>query len=393
MKKKILFVNGHLNVGGVEKSLIDILKNLDYEKYAVDLILFEDLGDYFCELPKEVNVKFINLNSTYGSTIECLKKSLRKKDYFTFFMKIILILSNKIDQDFLSVAKFLLDVNKKYDCAIAFRVGFCAEFVSYCVNAKEKYVWWHHGECKYTKKTKERINKTFKNFNKVVSVSDGCKTMIENYFDNLKDKIVVIPNMIDINQIQNKAKLFDPYSNDNSTYKIVSVGRLSSEKNMKNIVYISKELIKNNFTDFTWYIVGDGAEYDTIKQLILENNLEECIKMVGSQNNPYPYIYYSSLMVHPSYVESQCLTVLEAFTLSIPCIVSESIGPKEFVKNGINAVLTSHDPKDIANQIINLLNNEEMINVIKNKCLKTVEGKYSNKYIIKKIDQLLDGGK
>ena len=38
MKKKILFVNGHLNVGGVEKSLIDILKNFNYEEYEVDLI-------------------------------------------------------------------------------------------------------------------------------------------------------------------------------------------------------------------------------------------------------------------------------------------------------------------------------------------------------------------
>ena len=37
-KTDILFVNGHLNVGGVERSLIDTLKHLDYDKFNVDLL-------------------------------------------------------------------------------------------------------------------------------------------------------------------------------------------------------------------------------------------------------------------------------------------------------------------------------------------------------------------
>ena len=44
MKKKILFINGHLIVGGVERSLVDVLRHLDYDKYDVDLLLLEDMG-------------------------------------------------------------------------------------------------------------------------------------------------------------------------------------------------------------------------------------------------------------------------------------------------------------------------------------------------------------
>ena len=51
--KHILFINGHLNAGGVERSLADILKHMDYTKYAVDLLLLEDVGDYASELPPE----------------------------------------------------------------------------------------------------------------------------------------------------------------------------------------------------------------------------------------------------------------------------------------------------------------------------------------------------
>ena len=43
--KKLLFINGHLNTGGVEKSLLDILQHIDYSQYHVDLLLLEGRGD------------------------------------------------------------------------------------------------------------------------------------------------------------------------------------------------------------------------------------------------------------------------------------------------------------------------------------------------------------
>ena len=67
IKKRLLFVNGHLNVGGVERSLVDLLKYIDYDKYEVDLVLFEELGDYIDEIPANVNVIFYDLTKTYGS--------------------------------------------------------------------------------------------------------------------------------------------------------------------------------------------------------------------------------------------------------------------------------------------------------------------------------------
>ena len=67
--KHILFINGHLNAGGVERSLADILKHMDYTKYAVDLLLLEDVGDYASELPPEVHVLFRDIHNTYGSFV------------------------------------------------------------------------------------------------------------------------------------------------------------------------------------------------------------------------------------------------------------------------------------------------------------------------------------
>lgn len=67
MKKNILFINGHMNVGGVEKSLLDVLKHIDYEKYNVDLLLLEEIGDYGKEIPSEVKIILKSLQDTYGN--------------------------------------------------------------------------------------------------------------------------------------------------------------------------------------------------------------------------------------------------------------------------------------------------------------------------------------
>ena len=70
--KHLLFINGHLNTGGVERSLADILRHMDYTKYTADVLLLEERGDYLEELPPGVSVLFRDIHDTYGSFISPL---------------------------------------------------------------------------------------------------------------------------------------------------------------------------------------------------------------------------------------------------------------------------------------------------------------------------------
>ena len=54
--QNVLFINGHLNTGGVERSLVDILRHMDDTKYTVDILLLEEKGDYLEELPPGVSI-------------------------------------------------------------------------------------------------------------------------------------------------------------------------------------------------------------------------------------------------------------------------------------------------------------------------------------------------
>ena len=56
MKKKLLFTAYSLDIGGIETSLINLLKRLDYDKYEVTLILEKKEGLFLKEVPSEVKV-------------------------------------------------------------------------------------------------------------------------------------------------------------------------------------------------------------------------------------------------------------------------------------------------------------------------------------------------
>lgn len=235
------------------------------------------------------------------------------------------------------------------------------------------------------------MNQTFRMFDKVVSVSDGCKLMIEEYFEGLNGKVIVIPNMIDIKSIKDKSELFNPYENDKDKIKLVTVGRLSKEKHIDNVVHISKELMKNTKPNFIWYIVGDGQEYQNINDLINEFGLENRIKLLGSKENPYPYILYSDILVHTSLVESQCITVLEGLTLNKPCVVTKSIGPSEFIVNKENGILTSDQPNEMADAILKLVNDNDFRKSIIEKSGNVIEERYIPEIVLEKIYRLIEG--
>ena len=56
MKKKVLIVSDSLNMGGLEKCLINVCDNFDYSKYDVDLYLFNEGRTLLDKLNKNVNL-------------------------------------------------------------------------------------------------------------------------------------------------------------------------------------------------------------------------------------------------------------------------------------------------------------------------------------------------
>ena len=386
---KLLFVNGHLKIGGVEKSLVDLLKSIDYTKHQVDLLLFEGYGDYLSQVPAEVNIILCDMNSTYGSVIKCICQAIRKGDYKSVFMKIVLTLSSKISVKWTTLFKLLKITPNKYDCAIAYRMGMSIDYVAHVVDAKRKFAWWHHGEFDYDNQTIKRWCDNLNKIDKLVCVSEATKKMVTPYFQNVINDIEVVSNMVFVDEVRRKGAEYNPYNNDMRDTILVSVGRMSPEKRMINTVLAMDSLKQKGYTNLKWYLVGDGEEREKIEREIQDRTLQDKIVCVGKQSNPYPYIKNADIFVHPSFVESQGITVLEAFALEIPCVITRTIGTEEFVINGKNALLAEQSVDDLVNKIIYMLEGKREDLFDRQIQKETIEA-FSSERIIKKVMTILE---
>lgn len=329
MKKRILFINGHLNAGGVERSLVDVLRHFDYDHFDVDLMLLEDGGDYLKEVPAEVNTHTYHLNDASGPFLQSLWRLLRDGKWQLFLFRIISTLCAIGGYRWLFLARPIFpEANRTYDAVIAYRPERPTYFAAYLLKGKKKISWWHHGALNLTEEQVREHYTTYEKMDSIIAVSNCSSNILKSAFPNIIDRISVIPNMVCTDEIQEKAKELNPTMREKGV-NIISVGRFSPEKNMAMCIEIASILKQYKF-DFHWYLVGDGEQEQYIKNRIRDKQLMKDITLTGRLPNPYPYIRQADLFFHPSPVESQGLTILEAIALGKPVISVISTGAQEF---------------------------------------------------------------
>lgn len=381
IKRKILFINGHLNTGGVERALVDILKHIDTELYSVDLLLLEDTGDYAGELPPYVQVLFKDLHHTYGGLLSSIWKCFMAHDWMCLQLRALFFLRRFIGNKALRPAASILLRNHHYDCVVGFRPGICSDLAAFSVQADKKIIWWHHGVFNADRKAYTGV---CAEVDSVVAVSQSCCELLKFEIPGIEHKLVCIPNMLDLRSIWGKA-LTSPYKK--GIFQIVSVGRLAPEKHFENVIPAAKAILAAD-VDFEWHIVGDGAERQQLEKEIAKNHLKSHVILEGNQPNPYPYIKNADLFVHPSYVESQGIVILEAMALGVPCVVTKSLGPCEFIEDGVNGLLTEQSPESLTEKVLEILRDRALYQRIKENT--HCPEQFVPETVMKKIETLLE---
>ena len=165
--------------------------------------------------------------------------------------------------------------------------------------------------------------------------------------NNLKikeNKIVVIPNAIDINEID-KVKPSKEHSD------IIFAGRLMSHKNVDKLIKAMQYL-----KDKKLIIVGDGEEMENLKQLTQYLKLTKNIIFKGfvkESKEVISLIKSSRVFVLPSEREGFGITVIEANACGIPAITvnHRDNASKDLIQNNKNGYVCKLDEKDIAKAI------------------------------------------
>jgi glycosyltransferase involved in cell wall biosynthesis len=371
MKKKILISSYDMEVGGVERSLISLLENLDYDKYDIDLMLFRHQGDFMNLLPPTPNLlpeipEYTTFRKSIGETIK--EKHLKigisrilSKFNAALYQKVKRVNEPGYYQMQLMwkyALPFLPKLNKEYDIAISYL--WPHYFVVDKVVAKKKIAWIHTDYS--TVDTNIRLDlKMWNRFDHLIAVSDACKSSFVKKYSKLESKVKVIENITSqefIRKMSNEISE-NPMAEDNR-FKILTVARLSHAKGIDNAVEALKKLREKGIQDIAWYIIGYGGDESAIKQLIIDNNLESSFILLGKKTNPYPFIKECDLYVQPSRYEGKAVTVTEAKILGKPILITNYPTANSQIINGIDGYICEIGVEGLANGIEKLYNNQEL---------------------------------
>ncbi len=302
--KKIAIFQKDLRVGGIQKSLVNLLGELDTEKLSVDVYLFDT--EHAFELPQHENISYIY-----------------RKPY-PFFYKFIYF-------DILRRIAPVPAENVEYDLAIDFNSysGECA-VGALSVKAKKRVMWVHNDvDIKLKQEPKYAVLWHFfrgklRYYDEFCAVSPGIIDGFKKR-SGLKDaKFRVIQNRISAEDIFTKAEEKVDFAVDEKQYNLCTLGRLCHMKGFDIMLQYMQEIHRRR-SDIHLYMIGDGPDRGKLQELIEKYGLQSCVSMLGSKANPFPYLARMDGFAFTSRYEGQGMVVLEAKALGLQLFVERHL--------------------------------------------------------------------
>lgn len=337
-KGKVLFVVHSMGTGGVESLLVNIANGLVSRGYMVDVVVTSKNLLTVNQLKPEICV---------SSREEKRFPMLQKIPYIRHYYEPGMWSQRKTPP---KLYEYFVGNKKIYDVEIAFFFGKPLKIVYGSSNPNAKKILWiqmdytHCTGCYMGFKNKHDALKAYDFFDEVICVSEGVKQSFEQVIGRT-DHVSIIPNLNNEEKIKCLAQ--QPIHIQHSVFTFVAVGRLAEEKGFIRLLEATKRLNDEGFSFEIW-IVGDGIEKETLQNYISVNHMSN-VKMLGSQENPYPYIKEADMLVSTSFHEAYGLSIAEAFILEKPVLSTDCVGPRELLDNGKFGILVNNDTEGIYN--------------------------------------------
>lgn len=307
-KTKILFLINTLGGGGAERVLVNLVNNLDYRKYDITVETMFSGG---------VNRKLLDPRIRY-----ICKNALSIKGISHIFK---FLPSRFLYKRFIG--------REHYDILVGYMHNAPIKVISGCKDKSTKLIGWCHCgtvnkntycTCWFTKKIAE---KSYDKCDALVGVSETVTNGVNEFF-NLAAPCVTVYNTNDANMIRQMSK--EQVDLGNSSTRICAVGRFSYEKGNDRLINAASQLLKEGYV-FDLLLVGEGKEKESLQGLVKTNHLENNIRFLGFQSNPYPIMHSSDLFVCPSREEGLSTVTIEAIILGKPVVSTDVSGAKEIL--------------------------------------------------------------
>lgn len=398
--KKILIASFDLEIGGVERSLINMLNNLDYGRYGVDLMLYSHTGEFFKFLSPMPNL--LPENRGYRTIRRGIGEIFREGHYLIGGTRLLAkslayYFSGKKGAKESSYyqlqwmcslsSPFFPKLEKEYDIAISYL--WPHYYVLNNVKARKKIGWIHTDYSAIDIDVRKDL-KMWSRLDHIIAVSEECASAFLKRYPSLASKVKVIENITSGEFIKKMSE--EPVDDgetcsNKDTFNLLTVGRFSHAKGIDNGVRALKILRDKGYKEIKWYVIGYGGDEDMIRKLIEENDLKDSFIILGKKTNPYPHMKRCNLYVQPSRYEGKAVTVTEAQILGRAVLLTNYLTASSQVEHLEDGYITENSVKGIVSGIETLYMDEKLRKLLEKNCEKK---NFSNNEELIKLYELVE---
>lgn len=201
-------------------------------------------------------------------------------------------------------------------------------------------------------------------------------------------KVKIIPNGVETTKFyqddEQRYQMREEMLFEKDDIVITMTGRLWEQKNPMVLIKAANEVINKHNKKVKFVFVGDGDLKDEMESYIAEHNLTGSVNLLGWRDDVPSILKASDIFVLPSLWEGMPLAILEAMATGLPCVVSNITGNDKLIYENENGYLfePSND-KDLANKLIDLIDNKEKRKTFGARSRKQVELRFDiNKRVV-----------
>ena len=368
MRKKILFIIGILDTGGVSKSMLSLLNVIDKEKYEVSLLMMNTSGAFSDQIPTGVRVlsdsRLTALTSGFSGIKDLI--SFRKGTGFhplLAFLSLIRFVLSFIDKSLAGV--FLARISPKitdesFDLIIDYNGQQNLYYMVDKLNGKQKITFFHSDYRKW-RYYEKADRKYFGKVDGIYTISEECVSALKEVFPEYTDKFHLMENITSpslINKLANE--LIEPtLTKQQHDFIIASLGYVSIGKGSELAVQVAKKL-KEVGISFEWWFIGGVTNDWDYQGFVKENGLEDNVKFLGVKANPYPYLKRADLYVHLSKFEGKSIALDEVKVLCQPVVVTNFSTVHDQFEDRVNASICEMTVEDATDKVTELIHNASL---------------------------------
>ena len=304
---KILFVLSSFKLGGAERQMIYLMKNIDRSHFAPAVCFFHNDGPLINELPDDIKIfDFTGIITGKFSKLFHLTRIILKLDPDVVYSNLP---ETNIPLGFVRFITSLLKGNIKYGISVVNNIDY------------------------YSKGKKLLANVVFPKMDVVFACATGLYDQLREKVGIRPEKLRVLFNGVNIDFIEKRSfeQVNDPWLNSEARC-LITVANFRPQKCLDDLIRVFY-MVNNKFPSYL-LIIGDGRLRKDLERLAASLGLQDRIEFTGFQYNSNKYVSRADVFISSSRYEGLGTVLLEAAIVGTPIVCTDApFGSRDVVKD------------------------------------------------------------